>query len=166
MDWISIRGKGLEGLKKYRYILLVLLLGIFLMALPEGNSKTEEREVEVVPTQPVLQDSLAGILSKISGAGRVEVLLTQATGAVTVYQTDEDRTMGENTTDINRKTVLVSNSGKGEGGLIKQVNPPGYQGAIVVCQGADNAKVKLAIVEAVANATGLSTDRITVLKMK
>jgi hypothetical protein len=39
-------------------------------------------------------------------------------------------------------------------------------GAVIVCQGADKPVVRLAIVEAVADATGLSTDTITVLKMK
>jgi len=41
-----------------------------------------------------------------------------------------------------------------------------YRGAVVVCQGGDNASVRLAVVEAVSNATGLTSDRITVLKMK
>ena len=51
-------------------------------------------------------------------------------------------------------------------GLVRQVNPPEYLGAVVLCQGADNPSVKLSIVEAVSKATGLTTDRITVLKMK
>jgi len=36
----------------------------------------------------------------------------------------------------------------------------------VVCQGADRAGVRLAVVDAVKSVTGLSSDRITVLKMK
>ena len=51
-------------------------------------------------------------------------------------------------------------------GLVQQVNPPTYLGAVIVCQGADSASVRLAIVEAVGSVTGLSTDKITVLKMK
>ena len=43
---------------------------------------------------------------------------------------------------------------------------PTYLGAVIVCQGGDSPTVKLAIVEAVSNATGLSADKITVLKMK
>ena len=39
-------------------------------------------------------------------------------------------------------------------------------GAIVVCQGGDNATVRLAIIEAVSNVTGLGADKISVLKMK
>ena len=53
-----------------------------------------------------------------------------------------------------------------ESGLIRQINPPAYLGAIVVCQGADNNTVRLAIVEAVSRATGLGADKISVLKMR
>ncbi len=166
MDWVSIKDRGMEAFKKYRYVLLVLLAGIFLMTFPSGTSEKTQPQQEVSQIQPGLQDSLSRILSRIDGAGKVDVLLTQAEGEQTLYQTDEDRALGENTTDISRKTVLVTNSGREETGLVRQVNPPTYQGAIVLCQGADNAKVKLSIVEAVASVTGLSTDKITVLKMK
>ena len=43
---------------------------------------------------------------------------------------------------------------------------PEYRGALVVAQGADNAAIKLAITQAVAGLTGLSSDKITVVKMK
>ena len=166
MDWVSIKSKGLESLKKYRYILVVILAGVFLMALPEKKTEQPQTSQPAAVSEPGLQESLSKLLSKSEGAGKVEVLLTQAEGSKTLYQTDEDRSAGETTTDRRQKTVLVTNSAREETGLVRQVNPPTYQGAVVLCQGGDNARIKLAIVEAVANATGLSTDKITVLKMK
>ena len=41
---------------------------------------------------------------------------------------------------------------------------PQYLGAVVVCDGADAPQVQLAVTQAVAQFTGLSTDRISVLK--
>ena len=166
MDWVNVKSRGLEGLKKYKYILVVILAGIFLLALPEKNTQIPQTIQTETVTEPSLQESLSKLLSKIEGAGRVEVLLTQAEGSKTLYQTDEDRSAGETTMERRQKTVLVTNSAREETGLIRQINPPTYQGAVVLCQGGDNAGVKLAIVEAVANATGLTTDKITVLKMK
>lgn len=170
MDWIELRQKAMEWIKKYRYALLVLLAGLFLMMLPDGKTDQEEAippQTEITEEAPKdLQDSLAEILSQIEGAGKVRVLLTQATGEQTVYQTDEDMSAEENTSDIRRETVIISGSDRAESGLVQQVNPPVYQGAIVLCQGADSAAIRLAIVEAVANATGLSSDKISVLKMK
>lgn len=39
------------------------------------------------------------------------------------------------------------------------------KGVVIVCQGADDAQVRLEIVRAVGSYTGFSSDRITVLKM-
>ena len=64
------------------------------------------------------------------------------------------------------KTVIVTDSQRCESGLIRQINPAAYKGAIVVCQGADSSAVRLAITQAVAKITGLGTDNICVLKMK
>lgn len=166
MDWVSFKSSGIAYIKKYRYVLLVVLAGIFLMALPEGKKEEASLPKTEAEIQPGLQESLAEILSQIAGAGKVEVLLTQSAGEQTLYQTDEDIAAGENTSDIRRQTVLVANASREEAGLIKQVNPPVYRGAVVLCQGADSAAIRLSIVEAVANATGLTTDKITVLKMK
>lgn len=42
----------------------------------------------------------------------------------------------------------------------------GYTGAVIFCHGADSASVRLKIVEAVSVYTGLSSNKIKVLKMK
>ena len=167
MDWVGFSSKCMEYIKKYRYVVLVLLAGLFLMALPEGDEeKTETVQEQTAETEKSLQDSLAEILSQIDGAGKEKVLLTEAAGEETLYQTDEDITQSENSSDIRRETIIITNSQRDEAGLVQQVNPPVYQGAIIVCQGAGSASVRLAIVKAVSSVTGLTSDRITVLKMK
>ncbi len=40
------------------------------------------------------------------------------------------------------------------------------RGAVVVCAGAENAQVRLAVTNAVSAYTGLGSDKITVMKMK
>lgn len=166
MDWIGYTNTGISILKKYRYALLAILAGILLLTLPE--QKTKEDLVFIPETQPesALESKLSQILSLIDGAGRVEVLLTNVSGEETVYQTDEDSSCAEHTTDQRRNTVLITGEGRQETGLVKQVNPPVYQGALIVCQGADSPQIRLSVVEAVKSVTGLTSDRITVLKMK
>lgn len=151
MDQLKVR----DFLKKYRHVLLVLLAGIALMCLP---AQQEETEVTVVP-EPVRDDAetrLARILSRIEGAGEVAVMLTEAGGEEIIYQTDGEA--GD--------TVLITDANRNEQGLVRTRQPPTYRGAIVVCTGADSAAVRLAVVEAVSNVTGLGTDKITVLKME
>ena len=109
-----------------------------------------------------ISESLEQILGQIEGVGRVKVMLTQSAGEITIYQEDTDHS-GDT---VREDTVLVTGESRQEMGLVRQVIPPKYQGAVVVCQGGDRAAVRLAIVDAVAAVTGLTSDRITVLKMK
>ena len=168
MDWVNVSSRGMEYIKKYRYIFLIIIAGLFLMALPgEHTSETQSEITE--PTEaalPTLEDSLARILSLIEGAGKVEVLLTQAEGEQILYQTDEDISEGESSSKVQRDTVLITDGERKETGLVRQINPPVYLGAVILCQGADKAEIRLSIVEAVRSVTGLSSDKITVLKMK
>jgi stage III sporulation protein AG len=143
---------------KYRYALLILAVGLVLMMLPTGNHQKENVTQTVVTQEPELEQSLSLILSRIDGAGKVEVLLTPASGKETLYQTNEN---GDDS-----DTVIITDSSRNESGLIRQVNPPVYLGAIVLCQGGDRPSVRLAIVDAVSKVTGLGADRISVLKMK
>lgn len=167
MDWITHSGKLKELFGKYKYVLLILGLGILLMLIPE---RTQEAPVEtpaaVQPAPSSKTQELEAILSQISGVGKVKVLLTEAAGAETVYQTNEDRSSSADSESVRVETVIITDSGREETGLVRTVTPPIYLGAIIVCQGGDSASVKLSVVEAVSNVTGISTDRITVLKMK
>lgn len=145
-------------LKKYRYALLVLAVGLVLMMLPSGNAEKETVTQTVTVQEPDLSQTLSQILSQIEGAGKVSVLLTPASGQETLYQTNENGEASD--------TVIISDSSRNESGLVRQVNPPRYLGAIVICQGGDQPTVRLAIVDAVSKVTGLGADRISVLKMK
>lgn len=167
MDGINVRESITAFFRKYRYALLILLIGLVLMWLPEGESAEQELTVTEEAEKTVeLEQRLEEILSQIEGAGKVSVLLTVRSGESVVYQTDEDSNVTADSSDMKLDTVIITDSDRAEQGLIRQVNPPVYLGAVVVCQGANSAAVKLAIVEAVSNATGLGADKITVLKMK
>lgn len=167
MEKLNLPEKLKQLLAKYKYPLAILAVGIVLMLLPDGQNQTVEVEetVAAVETETMAQQ-LQQILSSIEGAGRVEVLLTEKEGEKTIYQTDTRSDSGENSSQLQVDTVIITGSDRSEAGLVQQVDPPVYQGAVIVCQGADNAKVRLAIVEAVSCATGLGANQISVVKMK
>lgn len=149
-------------IRKNGYLLLVVLVGCLFMLIPPQNNDTIPKPPQTVESEKDLQDSLAEILGMISGAGKVNVLLTQAAGEEICYQVNLDRTSNE----VQQDTILITDANRNETGLIKQVNPPKYLGALIVCQGADDANVRLAIVRAVMSVTGLRSDCITVLEME
>ena len=166
MDWVNLKEKLSTFARKYKFVFVIVLVGLVLILIP---TKQETGKSEI-PTQGVVNtvdvsDQLQQILSKMSGVGSVEVMLSVASGEKIIYQYDQDVSNGENGTS-RLDTVIITDSDRAESGLIQQINPPIYQGAIIVCQGADNVSVRLNIIEAVAKVTGLGTDRISVLKMK
>ena len=96
----------------------------------------------------------------------MRVMLSVATGEEVLYQTDRDVSEDEKGSDKRIDTVTVTDSQRNETGLIRQINPPDYLGAVVVCQGADDPAVRLRVAEAVARITGLGMDKIYVVKMR
>ena len=96
----------------------------------------------------------------------MQVVLSIAAGEETLFQTNDDITNNEENGSMNTNTVTVIDSGRNENGLIRQVIPEIYQGAVVVFTGSDDPKIKLEIVDAVSKVTGLGANKISVLKMK
>ena len=169
MEIRKLTGKLQELIQKYKYAIVVLVVGIALLLIPDNQSKQENVEM----TQPTVtgqasftEDSLAQILQSVDGAGSVKVLLSVGAGEETVYQTDTQTSSTDTSDDQSVKTVIITDSQRSESGLIRQVNPVVYKGAIVVCQGAESPAVRLAVTQAVSKITGLGTDSICVLKMQ
>lgn len=155
------------GISKYKYVFIVLLVGIVLMLLPGIETEnTKEVKQEIQHDEAPLEELLSQMLSKVSGAGRVEVMLNVAQGEKTIYQVDQDTSESTSGLTGKEQTVTLTDGNRNQYGLIQQVNPPIYLGAIVLCQGADDPVVKLSVVEAVSKITGLNANQICVLKMK
>ena len=163
MELKKTSAKFLVLIEKYKYAILVLLIGLTLLLIP-GKPAEQKYDNAALPSstkqETFTQESLSQILQSVEGAGKVKVLLSTGAGEQTIYQTD---------TDSDRKssnTVIVEDSERNEKGLIQQINPAVYKGAVIVCQGADSPAVRLAITQAVSKITGLGTDAICVLKMQ
>ena len=148
---------------KYKYAILVLFIGLALLLIPEKQSASKREDptpTSFTSQEALTQESLAQVLEAIAGAGKVKVLLSTVAGEETIYQTDTDDGQKSN------NTVIITDAERNEAGLIQQINPATYKGAIVVCQGADSPAVRLAVIQAVSKITGLGTDAICVLKMQ
>ena len=82
--------------------------------------------------------------------------------------------LAENRSDSLRDTearqerdVVTLNRGSGyEDVVVTEQTYPVYQGAVIVCQGAGDSGVHLAVVQAVSVLTGLGSDKITVVQWK
>lgn len=169
MEIKAVAKKLPEIIKKYKYVALILIIGIVLMLIPGKSDNTlnasQPEERQMVYDNTLYQD-LISILSKVDGAGRVEVMLTVSKGEEVVYQINTNQSSADQSNNMQRETVIISDSSRNEQGMIVRTDPPRYLGAVILCQGADSSVVRLAVMEAVSKATGLTSDRICVLKMK
>ena len=151
-------------LKKYRYAALIVLAGMVLMLLPTGGSKADSGGDS---SEAAESFSLEEVLGTINGVGRVRIMLTLRSGST--LRLAEDSTISDSTGGQTKqeKQVLTVNRGSGrQEVVVTQQLYPTYQGAVVVCEGAGSSTVRLAVVNAVSVLTGLSSDKISVVKWK
>ena len=152
--------------KKYGMTLLVVAAGVALMLLPGTSEDAGEKQTAQNTEDFSLEETQAQmekLLSRIEGTGKLQLMLTLKSGSRLRLAEDQDETTDQEETSRRTETVTVSRGGS-EDVVITQQMYPIYQGAVVVCQGADQAAVRLAVTEAVSALTGLSSDRITVVK--
>ena len=157
-----------SALGKYRYVLLVVLVGALLLAWPEGEEKTEalaavETHRDLFQVEE-MEKKLEKALSQVEGA--VTVVLPLQGGPRQVLAQDGSAVEEGERISRETSTILVSKgSGQQEPAVLQELAPV-YQGALVVSQGGEDPRVKLALCQAVSALTGLRTDQISICKGK
>jgi len=162
-----------EFLKKNKYVLIVVAVGLILIMLPKNDG--EQLQETAIHSQEGFSLSeeekrISEALSEIDGAGKVTVVLTvRSTGETVVAQDTESYVLqedGESRQEVSSSAVIVSEGSQKESPVTVKVIYPEYQGALVVAEGAGDAEIRLRLTQAVADLTGLSSEKITVVKMK
>lgn len=165
----QLLSKAREAVKKYKYLLVILAAGILLMLLPFGGGNSAEKPASAEPSYDSFElenfeRNLADVLSKMSGVGKTEVVLTLKSTMETVYATDT-RTEHRDGSQSEQSETVMANAGSGvQSAVVSARVYPRFQGALVVCDGGGSASVRLEVTRAVAALTGLSSDRITVTR--
>lgn len=93
-------------------------------------------------------------------------MLTLSSSEQAVYQTDSRTVTSSGSTTQETETVFRQTGGSEKEPAVQSVVYPRYQGALVICDGAGRASVRLAIIQAVSSLTGLGSNKIAVVKMK
>lgn len=159
--------------QKYQYFLLVVAVGIILMLTSMPNLKKEQPEEEQETGAFQLSEfeqQVEQVLTKIDGAGRVQVTLSLQTGGESVYASDVNRSTQSSGADSSSENYqsavsIISDGSYGEAPILVRSDYPKFRGAVVVCDGADSDRVKLDMTDAVRALCGLSSDQISIIKM-
>lgn len=153
------------ALKKYKYVVVILCVGVILMLLP-GSNRTQEtppltQQAETTFDLKELEGKLSQALSEIHGVGEATVVLTLRNGGEKILAQDVSEGSARES-----QTVIISTSGNGEEAVSVKTIYPEFMGALVICDGAGNSTVKLQVLQAVSAITGLSSDRISICQRK
>ena len=159
----------LAVLGKYKYVLLVAVLGGLLLLWPMERKADGAVPAEAAPAYggtdlEKTEKAMEEILGKISGVGKVDVMLTLHSGGERVLAQDSSlRYSGpaQSPDSYERTSQPVTDGG---GVVVTQEKYPQYRGALVVCEGGGNDAVRLQVVASVSALTGLGSDRIAVVK--
>lgn len=166
---------------KYKYVVLIAIVGIFLIFLSTTNSKKEnikEQKTEKLEKKTSdeyveqLEKKLNNIISKIEGVGRSEVLITIENGIENVYANSEKKATNSNENvsgkmsirDDTQKDVVVIDTHEGKQALVVTQKEPTIKGVLVVCDGADNVSVVEKVTDAVSKSLNIKKNRLSVVK--
>ena len=161
------------GNKKMRSnIFLILMLGILLLLAGRSFSDSKENP-EVQPQQATKESTgkeverrMAEILSKVEGAGEVDVMLT--------YRTTEEQTIAKNemseesdeTLKTEQTAILLEDGNGATEPLVLMENSPVVEGVMIAAQGADQPAVAAALNQAAQALLDVPAHKVAILKMK
>ena len=170
----------IKKLKKEQ--ILMILLGAVLMILimipvPQKEKLTENTEKVAVEIgeESSVEHQLKEILQKISGVGKVEVLITYEDRGRVVVEKDlsvsEELVQESDSNGGNRTTTTTRNESetvydKTESPYVIQEITPTIKGVLVVAQGGGDSVVKNKIQETIQALFGLDSHKISIMKME
>lgn len=161
--------------------LILILVGILLMVIaiptadpePQNGSKEQDAPEEAKEADSgvgeedlqkeyrlALEQELSGLLSKMDGVGKVEVMITLENSG----QKQLDKNVESSDNSYSSETVIYENDDR-EAPYIVDSYMPNVAGVVVVAQGGENPVVASRILDAVQSLFGLEAHKITIVKM-
>ena len=158
----------IDTLKKYKFVALILLVGLVLMLLPSGEKEQRSENNSGTESFSLAETErrLEALLRNVQGVGQVNVMLTLKSGSTLELAEDSSTSMRESETKRESDVVTDSRGSGTEEVVVTYERYPLYQGAVVVCEGGSNSAVRLSVIETVSVLTGLGSDKITVVQWK
>ena len=163
--------------KKIQYLAIALIMAVVLLlyfsTLTSDGEKQQQREqVQAEQTTAEIEDKLKTILSKVDGAGEVDVVINYESSSELVpamseqsnISSNQSETTSSETKNENRDIATIKEGGDTSALIIKEIQPV-VRGVIIVAEGAGDIGVRLQLLEAVQTFLDVSAEKVEVLKM-
>jgi len=173
-------GKIKSVFGQYKYVVPVIMVGLVLLLWPSSNADEEILESsslsdrQIIDEQYELEEKLALILSAAEGVGKTQVFLSRECAASATYAENVSAEIrstqngtGETDNDRSSESEIMTLRGAdgSETALVKVWKYPEYRGALIICQGGDDPKIRLQVTQAVSRLLAISSDAVIVMKM-
>lgn len=158
--------------KKIKIIVAMGLIAIILIAFSSmfqsKDSKSDIVENDSFDYSSYSEETekkLTNIISSIDGVGECEVMITFEYTGENIYAKDSEA-KSDDTSQSNSDQYVLYDSQNGEKALLIKEKYPTVQGVSIVCTGGDNTQVREAIINTVTSLFDISTNRVSVSKIK
>ncbi len=143
-----------------------------------ANENTNDKAVNEEGYEQVIKSELVGILSKLDGVGRVEVMVTFESGEEQVPAVNsndstssvQDSSNGDKSTTTqgnNSRTVVTQTDQNGSTSpFITETIAPKVRSVFVVAEGAENSLTQLRISKSVMDLLNITESKVNVYPMK
>lgn len=100
--------KALQGIKKYKYVLLTALLGVLLLLLPQNEKAADSGSATPSAAEnfdrEALQNEMENILSSLDGVGKLSLMLTVEGGGAYELAQDETASLKARGEEVDEQT--------------------------------------------------------------
>lgn len=146
---------------KFEYVIIfIALIFVFILFLSSNNSSKVVNQKEIEDYVMSLEEKLSTHLSKIEGAGKVSVIISVKEGLTTQIAVEKVVTTDSNGSKTEETPVLVS----GKPIILTEIYPE-ISGVVIIAKGADDLKVKIALLSATQTYLDVTSDKIEILTM-
>ncbi len=155
--------------KKSLFIVIIGLVGMIMIAASEATEKTvtaDKDKTETVSYEILNEQAeLERIIGKITGTGKVSVMLTYEGTSENIYANNisEQKSGEENRRE--EEHIILDKGNTEDGLLIKSVYPH-VIGVAVVCEGGGSATVKNEITQMLKALYNINSNNISISEMK
>lgn len=169
------RKKNVENLVFFLVaIVIIIMAGGYIFKEEDDLQTSNESNVGNFFDAEVFEKKLANILSKIKGAGNVDVMVSYQAGIETIplldtkdrstvtQETGNDTSRVTEQNDVETSIIFNQEKNGNKNPYISKTIMPTVEGVIVTCDGGGDVTVKSNIISAVQAVTGANVNKIQV----
>ncbi len=156
-----VRKDLFKGKNVVAYVIVAILAAVFLFLMlgtsSEENNESGDAVMEYVDN---LEKRLSENLSKVSGAGKVSVVVSVEAGMETVLAMTSTTNTSDNGTIVVEEPLIVN----GKTIVLKELYPK-ITGVLIVAEGANNIAVRRKLEQATVSLLNIGVNNIEILSM-